>query len=168
MGVVGSFSRVCAALFAVRWRFRRHQCRNAPMFGSLRRCNLVLNAFIASPFGLQWWQSMTRQTIYQGQCSKWRATRSTASPPTQPVVRRGRSAALSDARRWPPPVRCIGTRVAPPYSRGYRVESLISRTCGSYRENGRSISRPQPIKNGSTPSTRQRASIRMPVALSTR
>jgi hypothetical protein len=43
------------------------------MFGSLRRCSFVLNAFIASPFGLQRRQSMTRQTIYRGQRSKWRA-----------------------------------------------------------------------------------------------
>jgi hypothetical protein len=41
---------------------------------------------------------MTRQTVYLRPVSKWRATSSTASPPTQPVVRRGRPAALSDAR----------------------------------------------------------------------
>jgi hypothetical protein len=35
------------------------------MFGSLRRFSHVLNAFIASPFGLQSWQSMTRQTVYR-------------------------------------------------------------------------------------------------------
>lgn len=64
MGVVG-FSRVCAALLAVRWWFRRHQCRNATMFGSLRRFSLVLNAFIASPYGFQRRQSMTRQTNYR-------------------------------------------------------------------------------------------------------
>jgi hypothetical protein len=33
------------------------------MFGSLRRFSLVLNAFIASPFGLQRRQSMTHQTV---------------------------------------------------------------------------------------------------------
>ena len=41
---------------------------------------------------------MTRQTVYRASVSKWRAARSTASPPTQPVVRRERPAALSDAR----------------------------------------------------------------------
>jgi hypothetical protein len=33
--------------------------------------------------------------------------------------------------RWPPPVRYIGTKAASPCSSGYRVKSLISRTCGS-------------------------------------
>jgi hypothetical protein len=36
------------------------------MFGSSRRCSLILIAFIASPFGLQRRQSMTRQTVYRG------------------------------------------------------------------------------------------------------
>jgi hypothetical protein len=36
------------------------------MFGSSRHCSLILIAFIASPFGLQRRQSMTRQTIYRG------------------------------------------------------------------------------------------------------
>ncbi|MET3845406.1 SidA/IucD/PvdA family monooxygenase [Bradyrhizobium sp. OAE829] len=36
------------------------------MFGSSRHCSLILIAFIASPFGLQRRQSITRQTIYRG------------------------------------------------------------------------------------------------------
>jgi hypothetical protein len=100
------------------------------MFGSLRRFSLVLNAFIAGPFGLQRTQSMTRQTVYLRPVSKWRTASSTASPPTQPVVRRGRPAALSDARDGRHLSDTSG-RGQLPCSRGYRVESLISRICGS-------------------------------------
>ena len=127
MGVVGSFSRVCAALLAVRWRFRRHQCRNATMFGSLRRFSLVLNAFIASPFGLQRRQSMTRQTIYRRPVFR-KARRQFDRVAAYSTCRLTRATGCSIRRaRWPPPVRYIGTRAASPCSRGYRVESLISR-----------------------------------------
>jgi hypothetical protein len=70
-------------------------------------------------------------SLSEASVSKRRAASSTASPPTQPVVRRGRPAALSDARDGRHLSDTSGRGQLRRVQGGYRVESLISRICGS-------------------------------------
>jgi hypothetical protein len=146
MGLVGSFSRACAALLAVR-------CDSEDTNAEMPRCSAVCAAAGSwsvssrAPLELQRRQSMTRQTVYRRPVFEM-TRRQFDGVAAYSTCRSTRATGCSIRRaRWPPPVRYIGTRAASPCSRGYRVESLTRGPAGAHRENGRSISRPQPLKN---------------------
>ena len=79
------------------------------MFGSLRRFSLALNAFIASPFGLQRRQSDSPDSLMGGQCFEM-ARRQFDGVAGYSTCRSTRATGSIRRARWPPPVRYIGTK----------------------------------------------------------
>jgi hypothetical protein len=98
---IGSSLRVCAALLAVRWRFRRDQCRNVTIVGSLRRCKLVeglhREAFRTS-------EIMTCRTNCRGPIFAMARPQfvGVADLPDRRFDEHGEGVKLKDPKSWPP------------------------------------------------------------------
>jgi hypothetical protein len=136
IGVVGSSSRLCGIAccsVAVR-KAPMPKCHDVRQFPPIQS---HIERLHREPF----WTS--EEAIDDSPDNLSEASFSKSAPPIRPRRRllnlsfdEGDRLLSIRRARWPPPVRYIGTRAASPCSRGYRVESLISRLCGSSLRGG--------------------------------